>query len=137
MQHSLCILSLPATKCKKSRAGSAGSDTIKDGKVSETGTSHSVGDDILLLALFNWFCPNRGGWHQPIPKAGVTVSLISTELTCYFSIGIIHLNRQFDTEFKFYFAMGILNFALRWEWEQIFGRLWLPDKVSGIVEWRI
>ena len=58
-------------------------------------------------------------------------------VTCYFSIGIIHLNRQFDTEFKFYFAMGILNFALRWEWEQIFGRLWLPDKVSGIVEWRI
>ena len=54
-----------------------------------------------------------------------------------FSIGIIHLNRQFDTEFKFYFAMGILNFALQWEWEQIFGRLWLPDKVSGIVEWRI
>ena len=54
-----------------------------------------------------------------------------------FSIGIIHLNRQFDTEFKLYIAMGILNFALRWEWEQIFGRLWLPDKVSGIVEWRI
>ena len=62
------------------------------------------------------------------PTAGVTVSLISTELTCYVPSELFICYGSLTQN---------LNFTLRWEWEQIFGRLWLPDKVSGIVEWRI